>query len=344
MSIVYGIAFLFLIALAIFECAKARFMVTFMERNWIAIREIGGTPIGLIGDPPPGQTIEGLKLREWTYTDQNGYEVVDVNRVQTKHVWEKLGLFVIGFPWHTLKIMEMIHERMSKDIDKITDPTKWMEREGTPRPTWYLECNPTHEFLIMDIELSEGWVINCLAQVELALIDPLIAGYERKGMFYPIIGQRIRAGLNDAIKGEDFRTYQKLEKDAESNLSRTLCRDINESLVAGTGYKARRILFPKWDPIDKQRELALQKQKAKIDAEAKEALASAENAEFKIAMEVALKDITNPTNEEISAVRRDVIDMLNKKRMASSQLTVYAEGGANMAISTPAPERKGGKK
>ena len=328
------------VGFAIVECAKTRTMVTFMERNWVAIREIGESPIGLIGDPPPGQTINGLDVKEWVIK-MDGHELADVSHVQDKKWWEKLGLYVIGWPWHSLKMFDMIHERMSKNIDKIKEPEKWIERDTESKPTWYLECNPTHEYLIMEIELSEGWVINALAQVELVLLHPLIAAYERKGKFYPVIGQSVRAGLNDAIKGEDYKDFQKLEKDAESKLSRKLCADINKSLPALSGYKARRILFPKWDPIDPQRDKLNEEATAKIEANVKKLKAEAENAEFDKAMEIAKKRAPTASDSELLAT---VTDMLNKKRIAESNLTVYAEGGSHMAISTPPPQKKGPKK
>jgi hypothetical protein len=350
MAVGYFVGTVMALVILFWQLAEAHIFAAFLQRNWVIVEESGGNPITVRGNLPPGYTIEDFDIKEHgkeiDIVNEDGTPgkefVLDEDVKQEKWWWERrFALYLFKLPWHRVKKFPLVHERMIKNIGKEKDPAKWIEIDSKPETEWYLLFNPTHEFLVPDIELTKGYLANALLQVELVLVHPVIAAYERNGGFFREVGKRLSAGVNDALRGKDFKQTQGIPKDPESDLCRRLRDDANESVPALSGYRIRRVFFIKWDLIPEHQELVIQEERAEIEAKALKAKAEAENAEFDEAMKVAKREAPNATDSELLQM---VVDMLNKKNIGRSNLTVYAESGSSMAISTPPPQPRRNKK
>ena len=347
MTILYELAIYAVLAITLWKCAERDILYGFFTKNQAAIVEAGDKPVKMIGTPPNGYIIDGLKVRK--------AEAGEIQKYGILARWYKM--FFIGLPWRKIKRFILIHERLKKDIPQNTPATEWMDRDSVDAhpPERCLLMIALHDFVVPGVQLEEGYVANVVFQAEFALRDAEVAVYERAGSqpnsqgvytvdFYGAIENTISTAVENALRGIGYEP----ETDSTNNICREgwlatdkssvgqICKDIvieiNRTAVKLSGYEIMQGSFTKWSlASDEQREQIRLEGLAKIKKNIALLTADSENAET-ISLMKALKEQFPDASDSELAER--VESIMNTRKISQMQnLTVYAPG-SNLAIGT----------
>jgi|GEM_PF-6132868 len=328
-------------AVVIWTFGKIRFLIAFMSRNQIATVVGGdGAPLKLIGPPPEGYLI-----------DQENFTLEPTSvKIEEGLLQKKLGLYVIGLPWRKIREFKLVHERMNPRITNDTKTEDWILR-STPKPEWFLLAKVVHQFLVPAIELQKGVLIDVVIEAELMLRRPLVVLFDRMSNTgevntYEVLDKLINTATENALQGMGYRGengFQKMDKKAKNNPKcQAMCDEVNQTGLELSGYEVKSVFIPHWDFTDKTQEtLERELETADLRASVLERQAKAENAEFREAMKAAKEQFPDASDSELIRMVTQII----KTKDLPRNLTVYAEGGSNLAVSAPSTGgKKGGSK
>ncbi len=343
--------------IAVWECAKARFIITFLARNRVAVAEIEGEPLRLLANLPPGLTLNGT--------------VIEGEPTNKTTIDSKKKFHYIGLPWVKIREFKLLHERMNTEISDATPVPKWIEKDPEMDDEWFLLVDVLHEFLFMGLKLKTGFRVNMLIQLQLLLRKPLVTFYNRMGVdedgnniakFYEEISTIAAASIENALQKmaynidenlpSDKQAQQQKEhlaflseaKNSETDWTKNICIEINQTLADLTGYQARKLLIPKWDlATTAEQELQRKRIEAEIEKVAQEIKAAGEVAELAAVMKAIKEAYPNVSERERMAMAKDY---MKTKNIAESDLQYYSENGGGIPIAPQQPRgnknRKGG--
>lgn len=341
-------------ALLVWACAENGILCTFLAENRVAIIEGGeGNPVKMIANLQKG----------WNIDPKDPFKIVGNQEIglpddayQKKNWLERLfGIYIIGPPWYSIKRFKMVHERMNSVILKDTPVSDWIKKDPIGEPESFLLARVLHDFLVADVELAKGYIIHVVVQVRLNLREPKISLYERMGGsgvvdFYRIIDQVVSTAVGNICRGMNYEDWLKEDK-APSSKTNGLClrlhNAIETNLIALSGYEPEEVMIPRWDlTTGEQQDLVRSEEKARIEANIANLKAAAQNAEFTEAMKAAKEQFPDANDKDLIAM---VTRIMSLKSVASSHLTVYAEGGSNLSVAVPSQQqnpspKKGGRK
>lgn len=232
----------------------------------------------------------------------DGYGVGDDGRItddknvgKSKNWLERnYGLFWIGFPPSEVHKFSFVHERTNPNIDENTPPSKWVQRDQAPKETDELLWEIPHSYVILGVELCDGFSVDVMFNTRSRVVDPRTALYLRQGRFIDYQAEYVQAGVISALKDNldnlplDSERFRVTDMHEGSALCAKIVERINSSvqgnqaLVEAVGMTVVGGFISRWEPSDKTEKEALRKKKKAIldgEAEVETARLDAKKAE-----------------------------------------------------------------
>ena len=319
------LVFVALIAIGIWECAKAEFLWMFVPENWVILLDRGK------GNP---------------------YRVVGLHR--GKGLLSRWGIYWMGFSTVEVHKFFLQHERENIDLGPDSTSDHWMIKDPTAVETDHLLNNVIHWIKVPGVVFDGGQRADILFKYEAFIFGKgrsekdakkgaRTAVYIREGKFFEAITSIANSSAisDEILRKMTYDQFRNANKDEGSDLCVEIEKTINQTAGETSGYKLKRgslavVRFAASSTAETK--LARLKMQAKIEKAAAILKAQGQVADITEAVKTIMKQLPDADHTTVVEIvgRIAVAD-----RLANSK-HLQAVGGAMLGI--PSEENTGGKK